>query len=315
MRSYLSANHAPRVIDPTEPLMKHHRTTHLADRLDKLVVHLTGRSRQQARALITHGAVLIEGRTCIPSDAGKPVPPGIHIAIDDGFDTIRPDATLPLTVLAQGDDWVAVDKPAGTPVHPLDADESGTLLHALAARFPQVLDVTPEGPLRAGVVHRLDVPTSGVVLFALSLDRYESLRNHFRDHRVDKRYLAVVDGVPTRDGELRQHLAVTRHHPAHVEVVSRDHADARRCTMRYRTLEPRRGTALLEVELITGFLHQARVMLAHIHHPILHDPQYGPTQTPPDTENRLMLHAHHIRIEDIDATSPAPAGFLTTPNA
>ncbi|MEM9253772.1 MAG: RNA pseudouridine synthase, partial [Planctomycetota bacterium] len=210
-----------------------------------------------------------------------------------------------LKVLNEGDDWVAIDKPAGVAVHPLDATQGRTVLNAVATMRPEVVGVG-EGGLRSGVVHRLDVATSGVLLFATSAARWARLRKAFTEHTAQKRYVALVHGrgaLPTEPIALR--LAVRQHKPARVAVVSTGQPGSD-CSMAAAVTDERDAYARVTVDLHTGFLHQVRVGLAHLGRPVVGDDVYGPTPTHAD---RLMLHAERLTIDGIEVASPAPFGL------
>ena len=133
-----------------------------------------------------------------------------------------PEAAARLSILAHGPGWLAVDKPAGMPVRPHAEDERGTVLNAIAALEPAVHGVG-EGGLRSGVVHRLDVETSGVLLVATREDAWRRLRRAFAERRVEKVYFALVWGeLASRPGEALEEvevgLVVARHRPARVRV-------------------------------------------------------------------------------------------------
>jgi 23S rRNA pseudouridine1911/1915/1917 synthase len=286
------------------------------ERLDKLIAARRSRSRAEVRALLEAGAVFVNDRRIAPRGGGQQLGAGDVVEVVEPDDALLDEAPPPLRVLAEGGDWVAVDKPAGLPVHPLRADERGTLLHAVAAAYPAVRGVNAEGPLRCGVVHRLDVPTSGVVLFALTKPRYAALRDAFTAHRVDKRYRAVVAcHVWPQSDHVDLPLAVVRHRPAHVAVVASGHAEARATSLDYTVIEADaidgRPVSRVDVTLHTGFLHQVRVTLAHRGHPVLGDHDYGDAWAA-DATPRLMLHAWRIAVDDIAAESPLPVGFGVT---
>ncbi|MBW1844365.1 MAG: RluA family pseudouridine synthase, partial [Deltaproteobacteria bacterium] len=137
-------------------------------RLDRFLAEHLRLSRSQVRRLLARGAVSVGGRSVNEDAKGLNLQPGPVIEVtpfarpEDQRALSAPDQPLPL--LASGSGWLAVDKPAGTPVHPLREDEVDTALNALIGRFPEIHGVG-EGGLRSGVVHRLDVDTSGVLLF------------------------------------------------------------------------------------------------------------------------------------------------------
>ena len=280
-------------------------------RLDHAVAAVAGVSRRHAQRLIAAEQVRVNGRPARVGDKGSLVAGSDRVTVADRFDRVTPEPDAPLHVLAggEGHGWVAVDKPAGQPVHPLQPGETGTLLNAVAARYPRVQGVGDEGGLRAGVVHRLDIETSGVVLFALDHPDWQRFRNAFAAHLTVKKYLALVQGSPPPDGRVDLNLAVTRHRPARVEVVPADRPDARRCTMSFRVNERLREAALVEVRLDTGFLHQVRVSLAHLGHPLLGDARYGKPSTDMTPCRRTMLHAASLTLDEVHAEAPAPPDF------
>jgi len=284
-------------------------------RIDVLLAARLGIGRAAVRALLESGAVRVDARRLGLRHKGVCVSSGSRVDVI-GFAApatrhARPEGDLPLVVLARGRGWLAVDKPPGQPVHPLLREEGGTLLNALVARHPELHGVG-EGGLRSGVVHRLDVDTSGVVLFATEEEAWQRLRGAFRAHRVDKLYRALVAGRLAGEGAIEVELSVVRHRPARVAVVERARTGAvgarRLAGLRWRSLAHGRAATLLEVRPRTGFLHQIRATLAHLGHPVCGDPIYG---TPGDASGvpRQMLHAARIAVDEVMAESPDPPDF------
>jgi 23S rRNA pseudouridine1911/1915/1917 synthase len=284
-------------------------------RLDRFLAERLRLSRSQVRRLLARGAVRVAGRDVAESAKGWNLQPGsiVEVAPFARRENERavPAPERPLSLLGNGPGWIAVDKPAGVPVHPLRPDENDTVLNALIARFPEIHGVG-EGGLRSGVVHRLDVDTSGVLLFATREDVWQRLRSAFREHRVEKLYRAVVIGAVEGVGSLEIGLVTARHRPARVRVVH-DEERARARGVRvgelsWRSLRVYEGATLLEVRPRTGFLHQIRVSMAHLGFPVLGDRTYGPTCDPIPVP-RQMLHAARVGYDEIDATSSDPSDF------
>lgn len=282
-------------------------------RLDRYLSGALGASRAQVRKLLSQGGVSVDEQVVGSSAKGLPLAAGSRIEVTSfrppASQRPIPDPEAPLVVLAEGDGWIAVEKPSGTPVHPLAEEERGTLLNALIARSPEILGVGEAG-LRSGVVHRLDVETSGVLLFATREDRWRELREAFRRHRVHKRYRAIVVGELAGDEDLVLHLSVARHRPARVRVRPAGAPGSRRTALHWRAVESGGGATLVEVEPVTGFLHQIRVALAHLGHPVLGDAVYGSGGAP--DAPRQMLHAAVIGYRKIAVQSPDPPDFRET---
>jgi 23S rRNA pseudouridine1911/1915/1917 synthase len=279
-------------------------------RLDAFLADELRVSRAEARRLLERGAVSVDGRDAAPAGKGEPVAAGQTLAVQRfasrAFAEPIAQPELALRILARGPGWLALDKPAGMPVHPLDPAETGTALNFVVAKFPEIIGVGEAG-LRSGVVHRLDVDTSGALLFASEQGRWEQLRAGFRAHRVEKRYRALVNGRLTGEGELALHLAVAQHRPARVRIVPAGDARSRHTRMRWRALAPLRGATLVEALPATGFLHQIRASFAHLGHPLLGDAAYGAPPSP--LARRHLLHAAAVAYRDVAAESPDAADF------
>jgi 23S rRNA pseudouridine1911/1915/1917 synthase len=286
-------------------------------RLDAFLARQLGLSRAETRRLLARGKVSVDGRRQDASAKGLRLAPGARVAVEAfaprAEQRVAPAADAVLAILAEGPGWLVLDKPAGMPVHPYEEDEGGTVLNFVAARHPEVHGVG-EGGLRSGVVHRLDVNTSGALLVATEEHSWRRLRRAFRNHRVTKRYRAAVLGSPPDSGRAEVGLRVARHRPARVEVVDAERAssdgDVRLGRLAWQVRERFSEASLLEVDLETGFLHQVRATLAHLGCPVLGDREYGPAaDDDPSQAGRQLLHAAELSFDEISATSPDPADF------
>ena len=277
-------------------------------RLDAFLAERLGLSRAQTRRLLGRGVVKVDGRPLGEGAKGVALRAGERVEVGEeaDADTVAPEPDLPFPVLARGDGWIVADKPAGMPVHPLTPDERGTLLNAAVARHPEMQGVGDEGGLRSGVVHRLDVDTSGALLLATQPRSWTRLRGAFREHRVAKTYRAIALGNVRDHGEVELQLVTARHRPAFVRAA-RDDERGRKTITRWRVLERLRGATLLEVETVTGFLHQVRATLAHLGHPLAGDATYA--EKDPTGASRHMLHAASLRFEEIEAKCADPKDF------
>jgi 23S rRNA pseudouridine1911/1915/1917 synthase len=263
------------------------------------------------KQLFEEGRVRLDAATVSPRARGRTLAGGERVAVA-GFTPaaerrIAPDPGAPLRVLAEGRGWLALDKPPGLPVHPLREDERRTLLGAAVARHPELQGVG-EGGLRSGLVHRLDVDTSGVVLVATEEAAWRRLREGFRSHRAAKRYRAIVLGEPAAEGREALALRVSRHRPARVRVAEPGDPGTRVARLSWRRLETLGPAALVEVRLETGFLHQIRATFAHRGHPVAGDRRYGPAADPTGAP-RQMLHAAALELDEVRVESPDPPDF------
>lgn len=276
------------------------------ERLDVLLARRLSLSRSQTRKLLEAGRVTLDGVPAGRSAKGLTLEPGARIQVSgfvhpsDQRPVPEPDAAL--RVLAEGPGWLAVDKPAGRAVHPLEPEETGTVLNALVARHPEIQGVG-EGGLRSGVLHRLDVETSGALLFATQEAAWLQLREAFAAHAIRKTYRALVAGAPEEDeGRLELRLVVAQHRPAFVKVAT-GHG-GRPTSLHYHVVERFARSSLLEVTLETGFLHQIRVGFAHVGHPVLGDRAYGGEVAA--AAPRHMLHCARLEYDVVKAESPDP---------
>jgi 23S rRNA pseudouridine1911/1915/1917 synthase len=283
-------------------------------RLDVFLAARLGLSRAQTRRLLARGAVRLSGRTVAEGAKGVTLRGGETVDVapferpESAAARARPE--LPLRVVAEGAGWLAVDKPPGVPVHPLEPDETGTVLNAALARYPELQGVG-EGGLRSGVVHRLDVDTSGVLLLARDEATWLRLRGAFSAGRVHKLYRALALGRLEGEGECEVGLLTARHRPARVRVARPGEAGARGVRMaqlHWRALERFEHATLVEVRPRTGFLHQIRAILASLGHPLAGDRAYGPPSDPTGAA-RHMLQASEIAFEEIEARAEDAPDF------
>ena len=264
-------------------------------RLDVWLARELGLSRGYVRRLLSRDGVRVNGSpavkgTLLRSDDRIEVEPFRHP--DQGPIAAADPA---LRILHQDAGLVAVDKPAGRATQPLDYDETGTLLNAVLAVYPELSGVG-EGGLMSGVVHRLDRDTSGVLLFARTEEAWQRARAAFDERRVEKTYLALVHGRLQGEHEISLSLG---HRGDRMRVVKRG---GRTALTRLRGVEIRDGTTLVEARPVTGLMHQLRVSLAELGHPVVGDRVYGSSRR----EERHWLHASRIRLDGFEAASEPP---------
>lgn len=264
-------------------------------RLDAAVSRMFGLSRTAAADLIGSGAALLDGS---PADKGDRVSGGAWLELE------LPAPPEPITVKAEpvdgmgivydDDDLVVVDKPIGVAAHPSPGWEGPTVIGGLAGTGYRVS--TSGAAERQGVVHRLDVGTSGLMVVAKSERAYSALKQAFRDRTVDKTYHALVHGHP--DPSSGTIDAPIDRHPKQdwrFAVV----ASGRPSVTHYVTLEAFRAASLLEIDLETGRTHQIRVHMSAVRHPCVGDLTYGadPTVAKRLGLTRQWLHARRLAFD------------------
>jgi 23S rRNA pseudouridine1911/1915/1917 synthase len=286
-------------------------------RLDAFLGERLGLSRAETRRLLARRVVSVDGRIRDAGAKGERLLMGARVEVAPftprADQRILPAPELALSVLAEGPDWLALDKPAGLPVHPYREEERATAAGFAVSLRPQLQGVG-EGGLRSGVVHRLDVDTSGVLLLASEEAAWRRMRRAFRRHQVAKRYRAIAMGELEATGRVELGLRVAQHRPARVAVAepgsARDPGGVRQTRLAWRVVERLHGGCLVEVDLETGFLHQVRISLAHLGAPLAGDRLYGPApEEDPSGAGRHMLHAASVHWEGISADSPDPPDF------
>jgi len=216
---------------------------------------------------------------------------------------VEPAAAVPFAVAWEDDALLVVDKPAGVVVHPAPGHRSGTLSQALAGRA-----AGGEDPSRAGIVHRLDRDTSGLLIVAKSEAAHRELKRMIEAREVRREYLALVDGTPpARSGTIDAPIGRDRRVRTRMSTETDDPREARTHFTLERALP---GAALLRVVLETGRTHQIRVHLQAIGHPVAGDPEYGVAGR--HGLERQFLHAarlafaHPLRGDPVDVRSPLP---------
>ena len=284
---------------------------HAGARADAVLAELLGLSRSAAASLLAGGHVSLRGRA---------VPKSAKLAAGDVLEIERPDVRDPLEVVVEkvdgleilidDEDFVVVDKPVGVAAHPSPGWVGPTVVGGLAGAGYRIS--TSGAPERAGIVHRLDVGTSGAMVVAKTEHAYTVLKQAFKERTVDKVYHAVVQGIPdplegTIDAPIGRHPG----YDWRFAVIE----DGRPSVTHYEVIEAFGRASLVEIHLETGRTHQIRVHFAALRHPCAGDLTYGadPRLAADLGLTRQWLHAHRLGFahprtgEPVEAVSPYPA--------
>lgn len=292
-------------------------------RLDSfLSQHAGSLSRSYIRRLITKGYIKVDGRIKKPSyrlKLGEEVK--LNLPKPQALD-ITPES-LPLDILYEDRDIVAVNKPAGMVVHPGPGHFTGTLVHGLLAKLSDLSGIG--GYLRPGIVHRLDKDTSGVLLVAKNDVAHKDISKQFKDHAVYKMYVALVYGV-VKDEKGVITIPIGRH-PKDRKRISVHTIYPRSAQTEWQIKKKFADLTLLDLVLKTGRTHQVRVHLSAKGHPVVGDPVYAKKKWLLSVRNqkireilrgikRQLLHAHILGLRHprtkayIEFVSPLPEDMM-----
>lgn len=262
-----------------------------SERLDRYVAkRLADKSRSQVQKLIQEGLISVNGQVVKP---GHLLSEGdqVKVAIPPDEPWELEPAELPIDVLFENGDVIVVNKPAGMPVHPSYGHRRDTLLNALLAHYPDLGRM--EDKLRPGVVHRLDMDTSGVLIVARNEKALRFLQAQFKARTAEKVYLTLTEGhLEPHRGAIEAPIGRDPKHRRRMAVVRKNGKEAR---TEYQVREYISSYTLLEAYPRTGRTHQIRVHLASIGHPIAGDAVYGSRKRSRPFP-RQFLHAWRISI-------------------
>lgn len=263
------------------------------ERLDKYLVRKTNSlSRSRIQTLIQENHARVDG--VIVTKPSYILQPGQKVILEIPpleSTEILPES-IPLDIIFQNGDIVVINKPAGMVVHPAVGNRSGTLVNAILGSSIKLDGIS--GEERPGIVHRLDRDTSGIILIAKNDKAHHWLQDQFKDRKVQKSYLALVDGrPPTPSGRIEAPLGRDAHDRKRFAVVAT--GKGREAITEYRTLESFSDHTLLEMHPLTGRTHQIRVHLKYLGCPIAGDKVYG-FRKPTLNLKRQFLHAASLTI-------------------
>lgn len=266
------------------------------ERIDTAVSRLLGLSRSRVADLLVAGEVLVDAQ--VPAKSQRVEPGAIIEATVPAPRTaeVVAETVEDMRIVYQDDDLVAVDKPVGVAAHPGVGWDGPTVVGHLAAAGIRIS--TSGAPERQGIVQRLDVGTSGLMVVAKSEMAYSVLKQAFRDRAVEKTYHALVQGHPDpHTGTIDAPIA--RHHKYDFKFTVR--SDGRQSITHYRTIEAHRYASLLDIGLETGRTHQIRVHMSALRHPCVGDLHYG---ADPNLAKRIGLERQWLHAVGLAFTHP-----------
>ena len=280
------------------------------ERLDSAVARMFGVSRAQAAALAAAGEILVGGQVAAKSTrlgTGDVVEVRLPGPADEL--TVVPELVAGMSIVHEDHDIVVVDKPAGVAAHPSVGWDGPNVLSGLAAAYVRI--ATSGAAERQGIVSRLDVGTSGLMVVAKSESAYSILKQAFRSRSVDKTYHTVVQGLPdplsgTIDAPIGRHPG----HDYRFAVM----ASGRPSVTHYELLEAFRSASLLEIKLETGRTHQIRVHFSALRHPCVGDLTYGADPTLATRLGLVRQWLHAIELGFLHPETGKPVTF-TSPYA
>jgi 23S rRNA pseudouridine1911/1915/1917 synthase len=277
---------------------------HAGWRLDRaLAAAVPTLSRERLKTLIRTGAV---------ESAGKALrDPATKVRGDESFRVAVPEPEpahnepqdIPLTIVFEDQHLLVVDKPAGLVVHPAAGNLDGTLVNALLHHCGGSLSGIG-GVARPGIVHRIDKDTSGLLVVAKTDVAHEGLAKQFAAHSIDRRYLAIVSGVPrSNGGKVDAPLARSGTNRKKIAIV--EGSRGKRAVTHWSRLNALKDAALVECRLETGRTHQVRVHMASIGHPLLGDPVYGRSgKAHGKLLKELQFHRQALHAAELGFTHP-----------
>jgi 23S rRNA pseudouridine1911/1915/1917 synthase len=277
--------------------------------MDQVLAELWSQhSRNRLQAWVREGRVVVDGQVeCEPKRklmGGETLilnePEGIRELAEQPED-------IPLDIVFEDDELLVINKPPGLVVHPGSGNWTGTLMNALLHHIPGIAEVP-----RAGIVHRLDKDTSGLLVVAKTLEAQTDLVRQLQARTVKRQYLAIVSGIVRRDGMVEAPIG---RHPVHrvKMAIVPETLGGKPAITHFRVLEEYAHCTLLECALETGRTHQIRVHLASIRHPLVGDQVYGKVDPRVPLFHRQALHATRLglvhpltrRLQQWEAPPPA----------
>jgi 23S rRNA pseudouridine1911/1915/1917 synthase len=273
-------------------------------RLDRaLAAAVPTLSRERLKALIRSGAVEAGGKPLRDPAVKVRGQEALRVAVPEPQPARNEPQDIPLSIVFEDEHLLVVDKPAGLVVHPAAGNLDGTLVNALLHHCAGKLSGIG-GVARPGIVHRIDKDTSGLLVVAKTDVAHEGLAKQFAAHSIDRRYLAIVNGVPkAAEGSVDAPLARSSTNRKKIAIVEGQRG--KRAVTHWRRLTVLNDAALVECHLETGRTHQVRVHMVSIGHPLLGDPVYGRSgKTHGKLLKELNFHRQALHAAELGFTHP-----------
>lgn len=288
---------------------------HAGWRLDRaLAAAVPTLSRERLKTLIRSGAVQASGHALRDPAAKVRGDESFRLAVPEPEPALNEPQNIPLTIVFEDEHLLVVEKPAGLVVHPAAGNFDGTLVNALLHHCAGKLSGIG-GVARPGIVHRIDKDTSGLLVVAKTDVAHEGLARQFAAHSIDRRYLAIVTGVPKAgEGKVDAPLARSATNRKKISIV--EGSRGKRAVTYWRRLNVLTDAALVECRLETGRTHQVRVHMASIGHPLVGDPVYGRSgKTHGKLLKELGFHRQALHAAELGFTHPVTKHRLSFSSA
>ena len=278
-------------------------------RLDAFCAIAFSISRAQAQRAIAQGGGLVNGKE---AKAAYKLQPGdqVTLRLPPAMELEARPEDIPISIVYEDEDIAVVDKPQGMVVHPAAGNYDGTLVNALLHHCGDLSGIN--GVIRPGIVHRIDKNTSGILVAAKNDAAHLGLSNQWKDHSIKRLYKALLHKEMSEPAGMID--APIGRHPVQRKKMAVEPKNGRHAVTHYKVLERFPDYTLIEARLETGRTHQIRVHMAHLGHPVVGDPLYGPRRCPFDLQGQA-LHAavlgfqHPITGKWLEFESPLPPYF------
>lgn len=279
---------------------------HIGKRIDQVLADLlSDYSRSRIQSWLKSGFIQVNGRVPKAKEkvcGGEVIQVRLEQALQDQSSALWEAQSIALDIVYEDDFLIVINKPAGLVVHPGAGNHDGTLVNALLNHAPELSKLP-----RAGVIHRLDKNTTGILVVARNLAAHNSLSKQLQARSFHREYRALVSGLMTAGGTID--AAIGRHPVQRTKMaVLENSKGAKQAITHYRVEQKFRAHTLIRVKLETGRTHQIRVHMSHIKYPVLGDPVYaGRLRMPPNASNALLEAVRRFKRQALHAKT---LGFI-----